>query len=158
MRAISRTGSSGAPAAARVPDDLLAVARDRTRLNRFWQHLGIEVVDVREGWARLKIRVRDDLRNAPGAPVHGGVYAALVDAAVGCALSTVHEGSTGGVGQTTLDLNVTYLAAARGAEIYAEGTLLKRGRTIAFGDVRVTDADGTPVAVGRATYMILARG
>ena len=150
------TASSRAPRAAGVPDDLLAVARDRTRLNRFWQHLGIEVVDVREGWARLRVRVRDDLRNAPGAPVHGGVYAALVDAAVGCALSTVNEASGGGVGQTTLDLNVTYLAAARGAEIFAEGTLLKRGRTIAFGDVRVTDGDGTPLAVGRATYMILA--
>jgi uncharacterized protein (TIGR00369 family) len=139
-----------------VADDLLGLARDRTRLNRFWQYLGIEVVDVREGWARLRVRVRDELRNAPGAPVHGAVYAALVDAAVGCALSTVNEASGGGVGQTTLDLNVTYLAAARGSEIYGEGTLLKRGRTIAFGDVRVTDADGTPVAVGRATYMILA--
>ena len=83
-------------------------------------------------------------------------YAALVDAAVGCALSTVNEESAGGVGQTTLDLNVTYLAAARGAEIFAEGTLLKRGRTIAFGEVRVTDAGGTLLAVGRATYMILA--
>ena len=138
-----------------MPDDLLALARDRTRQNLFWQHLGIDVVDVREGWARLRVRVRDDLRNAPGAPLHGGVYAALVDAAVGCALSTVNEASGGGVGQTTLDLNVTYLAAARGAEIYAEGALLKRGRTIAFGDVRVTDADGSVVAVGRATYMVL---
>ncbi|HET9341153.1 MAG TPA: PaaI family thioesterase [Casimicrobiaceae bacterium] len=139
-----------------MADDLLGLARDRTRLNHFWQYLGIDVVDVREGWARLRVRVRDELRNAPGAPVHGAVYAALVDAAVGCALSTVNEASGGGVGQTTLDLNVTYLAAARGPEIYAEGTLLKRGRTIAFGDVRVTDADGTPVAVGRATYMVLA--
>jgi uncharacterized protein (TIGR00369 family) len=139
-----------------VPDELLALARDRTRLNRFWQHIGIEVVEVREGWARLRVKVRDELRNAPGAPVHGGVYAALVDAAVGCALSTVNESSGGGVGQTTLDMNVSYLAAARGAEIFAEGTLLKCGRTLAFGDVRVTDTEGTLVAVGRATYMILA--
>jgi uncharacterized protein (TIGR00369 family) len=138
-----------------VPDDLLGLARERTRLNRFWQHIGIEVVEVREGWARLRVEVRDELRNAPGAPVHGGVYAALVDAAVGCALSTVNESSGGGVGQTTLDLNVTYVAAARGAEIFAEGTLLKRGRTIAFGDVRVSDSEGTLVAVGRATYMML---
>jgi acyl-CoA thioesterase len=139
-----------------VPDDLLAVARDRTRLNRFWQHIGIDVVEVREGWARLRVKVRDELRNAPGAPVHGGVYAALVDAAVGCALSTVHEASSGGVGQATLELNVSYLAAARGDEIFAEGTLLKRGRSVVFGDVRVTDRDGTLVAVGRATYTIVA--
>lgn len=139
-----------------MADDLLAAARDRARDNRFWQHLGIEVEDVREGWARLRVTVRDDLRNAPGAPVHGGVYAALVDAAVGCAVATVNPESAGGVGQTTLDLNVTYLAAARGPAIFAEGTLLRRGRTVAFGEVRITDETGTLLAVGRATYMILA--
>jgi acyl-coenzyme A thioesterase PaaI-like protein len=56
-----------------VADDLLAVARDRARTNRFWQHLGIDVAEVREGWARLRVDVSDALRNAPGTPVHGGV-------------------------------------------------------------------------------------
>jgi uncharacterized protein (TIGR00369 family) len=139
-----------------VADELLAVARERARTNRFWQHLGIDVVDVREAWARLRVDVSDDLRNAPGAPVHGGVYATLIDAAIGCALATVNPESAGGVGQTTLDLNVTYLAAARGPTIYAEGTLLRRGRTVAFGEVRVTDDAGTLLAVGRATYLILS--
>lgn len=137
-------------------EDLLAVARDRTNRNLFWQHLGIEVVDAREGWARLRVLLRDELRNAPGAPVHGGVHATLVDAAVGCALATVNPGGEGGVGQTTLDLNVTYLAPARGREMFAEGTLLRRGRSVAFGEVRVTDEDGTLLAIGRATYMILS--
>jgi uncharacterized protein (TIGR00369 family) len=103
----------------------------------------------------LRVKVSDELRNAPGAPVHGGVYAALVDAAIGCALATVNPESAGGVGQTTLDLNVTYLAAARGPTIFAEGTLLRRGRTVAFGEVRVTDDAGALLAVGRATYLIL---
>ena len=78
-----------------MADELLAVARDRARTNRFWQHLGIDVAEVREGWARLRVDVRDELRNAPGAPVHGGVYAALVDAAIGCALATVNAESAG---------------------------------------------------------------
>jgi uncharacterized protein (TIGR00369 family) len=139
-----------------VADELLAVARDRARSNRFWQHLGIEVAEVREGWARLRVQVSDDLRNAPGAPVHGAVYAALVDAAIGCALATVNPESAGGVGQTTLDLSVSYLAAARGPTIFAEGTLLRRGRTVAFGEVRVTDDAGALLAVGRATYLMLS--
>ena len=138
-----------------MAEELLALARERAASNRFWQHLGIEVVEVREAWAKLRVNVSDDLRNAPGAPVHGGVYAALVDAAIGCALATVNPESAGGVGQTTLDLNVSYLAAARGATIFAEGTLLRRGRSVAFGDVRVTDDAGALVAVGRATYLIL---
>ena len=118
--------------------------------------MGIEVVDVKDGWARLRVAIRDDLRNAPGAPVHGGVYAALVDASVGCALSTLHAESAGGVGQTTVDLNVSYLGAARGDEIFAEATIVKRGRSLAFGEARVTDAAGTVLALGRATYMILS--
>ena len=31
------------------------------------------------------------------------------------------------------------------------------GKTIVFGEATITDAQGTTVAVGRATYMILAR-
>ncbi len=140
-----------------MPADLLTAARDRARANSFWQFLGIEVEDAREGWIRLRVPVRDELRNAPGAPVHGGVYGALVDAAVGGAVSTVHGASEGGVGQTTLDLNVSFVAAATGDAVFAEGTILKRGRTIVFGEARVTDAGGRLVAVGRATYMVIAR-
>jgi len=138
-----------------MPAELLTAARERARANRFWQFLGIEVEDAREGWIRLRVPVRDELRNAPGAPVHGGVYSALVDAAVGGALGTVHGASEGGVGQTTLDLNVSFMAAVTGDAVFAEGTIVKRGRTIVFGEARLTDGGGRLVAVGRATYMIL---
>jgi len=139
-----------------MADDLLAAVRERSRTNLFWAHLGVEVADAREGWVRLSVRVRDDICNAPGAPVHGGVYSALVDMAVGGALSTMHEGSTGGVGQTTLDLNVSFIAGTREGEIFAEGRIIRRGRTIAFGEATISDSGGKLLAVGRATYMILS--
>lgn len=135
--------------------DLLAGVRERARANLFWRTLGVQVEDAREGWVRLRVPARDELRNAAGTPVHGGVLSALVDMAVGGALSTLHAEAAGGVGQTTLDLNVSFLAAARG-DVVAEGRILRRGRTIAFGEASVTDDAGTTVAVGRATYMILA--
>jgi uncharacterized protein (TIGR00369 family) len=140
-----------------VADEILAAARRRAQANLFWRYLGVEVADAREGWVRLRVRVRDEVRNAAGAPVHGGVLSALVDMAVGGALGTVSETSEGGVNQTTLDLNVSFVAAASGAEIFAEGRILKRGRTIVFGEATVTDESGQLVAAGRATYMILAR-
>ena len=139
-----------------MADDLLATTRERARTNLFWRHLGVEVDDAGEGWVRLRVPVRDEIRNATGAPVHGGVYSALVDMAVGGALGTLHAEAQGGVGQTTLDLNVSFLAAARGDDIIAEGRIIKRGRTIAFGEATIKDSAGTLVAVGRATYMILA--
>jgi len=141
-----------------MTDDLLERVRTRSRDNLFWRHLGIVVDDAGAGWVRLRVPVRDDLRNAAGAPVHGGVYSALVDTAVGGALSTLHESAEGGVGQTTLDLNVSFIAGSTGGDIVAEGRILKRGRSVAFGEARITDGGERLLAVGRATYMILPRG
>jgi len=138
-----------------VPDDLLTLVRERTQTNRFWRHLGVEVEDAAPGRVRLRVPVRDELRNAPGAPVHGGVLSALVDMAVGGALATLHEASEGGVGQATLDLNVSFIGAATAGAVVAEGRILKRGRTIAFGEATVTDEAGRLLAAGRATYMLV---
>jgi len=139
-----------------MPTDLLTLTRERAQDNLFWRYLGVQVDDAGEGWVRLRVPVKDGLRNAVAAPVHGGVLSALVDMAVGGALGTTHDNAAGGVGQTTLDLNVSFLAAAGDGEILAEGRLLRRGRSIAFGEARITDGAGKLVAVGRATYMILS--
>ncbi len=75
---------------------------------------------------------------------------------MGGALGTYGSAAAGGVDQATLDLNVTYFVGARAATpIFAEGKIIRRGRSVAFGETRVTDASGTLVAVGRATYMII---
>jgi len=98
--------------------DLVVRVQARAESNLFWRHLGVSVVDAKPGWVRLRVPVRDDIKNASGAPVHGGVYSALVDMAVGGALGTLNEASEGGVGQTTLDLNVisTFLLIKHSAE------------------------------------------
>ena len=138
-----------------MPADLLTLTRERAQANLFWRYLDVQVDDAGEGWVRLRVPVKDGLRNAAGAPVHGGVLSALVDMAVGGALGTTHDNAAGGVGQATLDLNVSFLAAAGDGDILAEGRLLRRGRSVAFGEARITDGAGKLVAVGRATYMLL---
>ena len=138
-----------------MPTDLLTVTRERAQDNLFWRYLGVLVEHAGEGWVRLRVPVKDGLRNAVGAPVHGGVLGALVDMAIGGALGTTHDNAGGGVGQTTLDMNVSFLAAAGDGDLVAEGRLLRRGRTIAFGEARISDGAGKLVAVGRATYMLL---
>ena len=140
-----------------APEDPLAAIRARTQDNLYWRYLGVAVEDAKPGWVRLRVDVRDELRNAVGAPVHGGLMSALVDMAVGGALGTLSDAAAGGVNQSTLDLNVSFLAAATEGPIFAEGKILRRGRTIAFGEASVTDAGGRLCAVGRATYMIVAR-
>ncbi len=138
-----------------MTDDLLERVRARARDNSFWRYLGVEVLEAGEGRVRLLVRARDELPKAQGAPVHGGVFSALVDMAVGGALATMHEASAGGVGQVTLDLNVSFIGAG-GGDVYAEGRIIRRGRAVAFGEASITDAAGKVLAVGRATYMIVA--
>jgi uncharacterized protein (TIGR00369 family) len=137
-----------------MTDGLLERVRARARDNSFWRYLGVEVAEASEGRVRLLVRARDELRNAAGAPVHGGVFSALIDMAVGGALATMHEASAGGVGQVTLDMNVSFIGAGTG-DVYAEGRIIRRGRSVAFGEASITDAAGKLLAVGRATYMIV---
>src|SRR3970282_16315 len=129
-----------------MPADLLTLTRERAQANLFWRYLGVQVDDAGEGWVRLRVPVTDGLRNATDAPAHGGVLGALVDMAVGGALGTTHDNAGGGVGQTTLDLNVSFLAAAGDGDILAEGRLLRRGRSIAFGQDRVNGRAGQAVS------------
>jgi acyl-CoA thioesterase len=139
-----------------VADDLLAVARARARANLFWRHLGIDVVDARPGSIRIRLPIRDELCNAAGAPLHGGVVASLIDMAIGGALGTLREAAAGGVDQSSIELNVGFIAAARRGDVFAEGRILKHGRTLAFGEASVSDAEGKLLAIGRATYILLA--
>ena len=138
-------------------NEILARVQARAEANLYWRYLGVSVADAKPGWVRLRVPVRDEIKNAVGAPVHGGVYSALVDMAVGGALGTLNEASEGGVAQTTLDLNVSFLAGVRDGEIFAEGRIIRHGRTIAFGEVTIYDGAGQTLAVGRATYMMLAK-
>jgi uncharacterized protein (TIGR00369 family) len=131
---------------------ILERARARAAENSYWRFLGIEVVDAGEGWIRLRLPVREDLRNGPGAPVHGGALTSLLDAAVGGAIATVNENNQGGVGQATLDLNISFIGAVREG---AEGRVIRRGGTIAFGEADLRDEAGNLVARGRVTYMLL---
>jgi uncharacterized protein (TIGR00369 family) len=135
--------------------ELLARLQERARTNNYWRSLGIEPLAAGEGWVRLRLPLRPDLRNADDAPLHGGVIFSLIDAAVGGALATLHEASEGGVGQSSLDGNVSFVGALRGAAAIAEGRIIKRGGTINYGEAEVRDESGNLAAVGRVTYMIL---
>ena len=50
-----------------MPTDLLSVTRERAQDNLFWRYLGVIVDDAGEGWVRLRVPVKDGLRNAAGA-------------------------------------------------------------------------------------------
>ena len=57
----------------------------------------------------------------------------------------------------TLDLGVSYLAAAIGEDIVASGRVLRRGKEIVYVDVDVDNDGGKPIAKGVVTHRAIAR-
>lgn len=76
--------------------------------------------------------------------------ASLADQAAMRAVQTMLEdGRTG----RTIQMDMHYLAPARGRYLLAEGRASKLGRQVAFSDAEIRDEDGTTVALARCTII-----
>ena len=117
----------------------------------YFRLLGMEVVELAEGYARLIVPVEEKLNSLLGV-LHGGVLSSLADSAVAMALRTIIEPTEKPV---TIEMNINYLGLVQGDQAIAEARIISRGRTIAVGDVDITDKSGRLVAKSRATYMIV---
>ena len=84
--------------------------------------------------------------------VHGGVYATILDTAMGAAvLSVLGSGETA----ATTSLYVEFLRAAReGDTLTARGEVLRRGRHLAFAEGNLYGEDGRRLSQARGTWYI----
>ena len=118
--------------------------------NPFWSLLGMELVQVKKGWAQVRLPFTDKLTNAVGL-VHGGAIFSPADSAVGMAL-------IGLIGRaeniSTLEMKINYLKPVRGSAILAEAKIIHKGHQTAVGDVEVRDEHDNLIAKGLATYAI----
>lgn len=86
--------------------------------------------------------------------VHGGVLAALLDTAMGCAVHSLLPAATGYV---TAELNVRYLrpASVASGTLTCVGHVLRPGRRSMVVQARIVDDTGREVAVAGATCMVI---
>jgi uncharacterized protein (TIGR00369 family) len=125
-------------------------------LHPFWHLLGAEVVGL--GPASSKLHVALD-PTKHGAWPHGGFLSGLVDMSVGIALYTTYGPDDEDVtAHATADLNVTFVDAAEGRDLFAEGHIVRKARTVAFGTAEICDGSGRLIALGRATFVIRHEG
>lgn len=88
-----------------------------------------------------------------GDVVHGGAIGTLIDvAATAAAWGGAKLG--GSARGATVGMSVDFLRAARGQPLRALARVLRRGGTLCFCDVEVTDWDGALVAKGLVTYKL----
>jgi uncharacterized protein (TIGR00369 family) len=115
--------------------------------------LGFELDSFAEGRAAFRM-VPGEHQYNPLGTVHGGVYATLLDSAMGCA---VHTTLPPGVGYTSLDLDVKFLrpmTAATG-EVTATGWVVNAGRRTALAQAELRGADGKLFATGSSSCILL---
>ena len=121
--------------------------------NPFWSLLGMELMEVKKGWAKVRLPFNDKLTNAVGL-VHGGAIFSPADSAVGMAL-------IGLIGRdeniSTLEMKINYLRPVKESAIIAEAKIVHKGTQTAIGDVDVRDEHAALIAKGLATYMIMKK-
>jgi uncharacterized protein (TIGR00369 family) len=93
----------------------------------------------------------------PFGSVHGGSTAALIDSAAGSAIAAGCAPDSDRI-MGTIDMQVHFLARAKGSELTAEGRMVRAGRAVAVAQVEVRDDQGELVALGTATFRLGAPG
>jgi len=134
-----------------MPDDRRADPI-RVDASQYAQKLGI-VCDLAEpDHVAYSMAFRAD-NVTVGDTVHGGAIASLADiAATAAAWSGVDEPAR--YRGATIDLSLSYVAAARATRVVADARVVKRGGTVCFIDVDVRDAAGEVVASGKVVYKL----
>ena len=111
------------------------------------QHLGIELTSLEPDRAELLLPYDARLATV-GDVVHGGAIASLIDTA-GMAATWADPGvEPESLAGATISMNVDYVAAARGQDLVAVATVVRRGRSICFTEISVTEPGGRLVAKG----------
>jgi acyl-CoA thioesterase len=112
--------------------------------------LGFQLEAVSEGKARL-IAPYDPRYDGIFESFHGGLLMTLADAAA-CVALLMSAGANALI--ATTGMNICFLAPCH-SDCTAEATVIKFGKTLCPVSVRLSNTNGTQVAVAQVTYMRL---
>lgn len=107
--------------------------------DRFARHVGIEIVEAREGRAKARMRVGPEHLNGLGM-VHGGAIFSLADYAFAAACNSY------GCVSVAINANISYVKAAKGGLLVAEAEEIRQEGKLGTCLVRVTDEQGEVIA------------
>jgi len=116
--------------------------------------IGFRVSAVEPGRIVMELDADESLENTIGL-LHGATAAALLDTAMGCAISTMLPA---GQSSVTLDLKLTYLRplSVKSGTIQAEGRLIKLGRQTSYTEGFVRDGAGNLAVHATATFSMIS--
>lgn len=131
------------------------MAQFPTGAEPFFDLLGMRIEEVSPDFCRMRLPFRPELQQAGGL-VHGGAIASLMDSAGVMAIKGRIDSEMNGV--PTVTLTVNYLAPAHRIDVFAEATIIRRGRSIVFADVKALSPSGELLATSQVMYKLGSRG
>ena len=124
---------------------------ERGEKSPFYQLLGMRIVEVRENYARLSVKI-DKKHVQFLETVHGGVVASLADSAAAWAV----YGSSNLKGiPVTVEMKINFLKPVKSGKLIAEARNIHEGSRIFVTDVEVKNDKGILVAKSLVTYYLL---
>lgn len=123
------------------------IRRSGRTANPFFGLMGIDVAEIGDGRAVLRMDVRPDMANGVGW-LQGGIPVAVADEAMALALYTKLED---GEGIATISESTTFIKGTRSGTILAEGRVIKKGRRVAFMESEVRLDDEAKTLLSRTT-------
>ncbi len=111
----------------------------------FSQWMGIEVIEIREGYSKIKMSIRKEMVNGFGI-VHGGIPFSLADSAFAFACNNRNNLSV------ALDVTISFMKAVNiGDELTAEAKEVHNGRSTGVYLITITNQKNEQVALFKGT-------
>lgn len=123
-------------------------AMDIFKQDAYATHLGLEIVEMKEGSSVVKMPIQPFHLNG-GGRVHGGALLSLADLAL--AAAAISRGDYG----SGISVQMNFMKGASRGTLWARGTELSSGRSIRHYRVDVEDDDGNLVGSFQGTIYIM---
>ena len=113
--------------------------------DRFSQWLGISIIEIKEGYSKIKMTVREEMLNGFGI-VHGGIAFSLADSAFAFACNNRNNLSV------ALDTSINFIKPVHpGDELIAEAKELHNGRSTGLYHISIYNQNNHLVAQFKGT-------
>ena len=116
----------------------------------FQKHMGYELVEWSDGFAKLIMPIGPHLLNREGIP-HGGALATVLDTTMGFAGSYTGDPDKPHI-VMTLNLSVNYMAKASGTRLITTANVTGGGYKTFFAKASVSDDLGTVAATATGVF------
>jgi acyl-CoA thioesterase len=121
------------------------VVEQMMRNDRFSQWLGIELLEVREGYSRIRMTLREEMVNGFGV-VHGGIAFSLSDSAFAFACNSRNNLSM------ALDTSINFTKSLQPGDVLtAEAKEVHNGRSTGLYLITVSNQNDEAVAMFKGT-------